>query len=89
VATGIGYQNDILEKNRRNIKRDKKRHQKIRRRKGIVQHKKYRISSVDIVWARCKNGDEIYTKKAWQASRQGKRPKGDADILEKKGCRRF
>jgi hypothetical protein len=33
--------------------------------------------------------DKIYTKKAWQASRQGKRPKEDADILEKKGCRRF
>jgi uncharacterized protein (DUF2384 family) len=56
VVTGISYQNDILEKNRRIIKRDKKRHQKIRRRKGIVQHKKRRISSVDIVWACCKNG---------------------------------
>ena len=56
VATGIGYQNDILEKNRRNIKRDKVRHQKIRRRKGIIQHKNHRINSVYIVWARCKNG---------------------------------
>jgi hypothetical protein len=56
VATGIGYRNEILEKNRRNTKRDKLRHQTVIRREGIIQHKNHRIRSIDIVWARFKNG---------------------------------
>ena len=32
------------------------RHKKTKRRKGIIQHKIHRISSVDIVWARFENG---------------------------------
>jgi len=56
VATGIGYRKDILEKDRRKTKREKMRPKTIKTRNGIIQHKIHRISSVDIVWARCKNG---------------------------------